>query len=105
VKSIFGIVLTLAVLGTWLACASGPPPAPCVNIENCGNPADLPPLTDTSPINLAGRRAPDGGAGQPKPTTGGCKDGRSWPDGSPPDEYCRGVPPAPWNKHHDGGSR
>jgi hypothetical protein len=27
--------------------AHGPKPPPCVNIENCGNPSDYPPLTDS----------------------------------------------------------
>jgi len=48
-----GFALLMATVGialivsTFFSCyATTGKPAPCVNIENCGNPADVPPLTD-----------------------------------------------------------
>lgn len=41
-------LLALVFLGLigYLACYAHTPLPPCENIENCGNPADVPPLTD-----------------------------------------------------------
>jgi hypothetical protein len=64
-KVLGGIVLAIGVLAVamvlGMGCGHQPPAPPCVNVENCNNPADYPPLNDDSPINWAGAKRPDGG--------------------------------------------
>jgi hypothetical protein len=62
VKRIWLFLVVAILAGGLVACyAHDKPPEPCVNIENCGNPGDLPPINDDSPINLAGATRHDGG--------------------------------------------